>query len=370
MPAPPPPASVRRSSRPCPVSVHDTARSTSRPMAAWRAKELEKFLINFVVEQTGYPPEVVELDADLEADLGIDSIKKAQLFGELRRILRRAARRRMTLDDFPTLRHVLNFLQSAGQMPRQPHRRRRLAAPAVPGQRPDRAAAAAPPRPQPQPRRQPRPTPAELEKFLINFVVEQTGYPPEVVELDADLEADLGIDSIKKAQLFGELRRILRRAADGRHVARRFPDAASRAEFPGQARRSRPRLRLPRARRRARHPMRQPGRRNHSELPVALAAAATPVARESRPPARSWRVPDQLRGRADRLSAGGGRARRRPGSRSGDRQHQEGPTVRRVAEYFEVRRRADLSLDNFTTCVTCSTSLFRRPSSDVYWCSC
>ncbi len=48
------------------------------------------------------------------------------------------------------------------------------------------------------------PDAAELEKFLINFVVEQTGYPPEVVELDADLEADLGIDSIKKAQLFGE----------------------------------------------------------------------------------------------------------------------------------------------------------------------
>ncbi|MDH3719371.1 MAG: acyltransferase domain-containing protein, partial [Planctomycetota bacterium] len=48
-------------------------------------------------------------------------------------------------------------------------------------------------------------SPAELESFLIDFVVEQTGYPPEVVELDADLEADLGIDSIKKAQLFGEL---------------------------------------------------------------------------------------------------------------------------------------------------------------------
>ncbi len=39
----------------------------------------------------------------------------------------------------------------------------------------------------------------------INFVIEQTGYPPEIVRLDADLEADLGIDSIKKAQLFGEL---------------------------------------------------------------------------------------------------------------------------------------------------------------------
>ena len=45
----------------------------------------------------------------------------------------------------------------------------------------------------------------DLSTFLINFVVEQTGYPADIVELDADLEADLGIDSIKKAQLFGEI---------------------------------------------------------------------------------------------------------------------------------------------------------------------
>ncbi len=45
-----------------------------------------------------------------------------------------------------------------------------------------------------------------IETFLIDFVVEQTGYPAEIIELDWDIEADLGIDSIKKAQLFGELR--------------------------------------------------------------------------------------------------------------------------------------------------------------------
>ena len=35
------------------------------------------------------------------------------------------------------------------------------------------------------------PPPEQLESFLISFVVEQTGYPAEIVELDADLEADL-----------------------------------------------------------------------------------------------------------------------------------------------------------------------------------
>ncbi len=77
------------------------------------SSQLETFLINFVVEQTGYPPEVIELDADLEADLGIDSIKKAQLFGELQEYFDITPTDDLTLDDFPTLRHVMNFLAAA-----------------------------------------------------------------------------------------------------------------------------------------------------------------------------------------------------------------------------------------------------------------
>jgi acyl transferase domain-containing protein len=74
---------------------------------------IETFLVDFVVEQTGYPPEIVELDADLEADLGIDSIKKAQLFGEIGEYFAIPPRADLALDDFPTLRHVLGFLVAA-----------------------------------------------------------------------------------------------------------------------------------------------------------------------------------------------------------------------------------------------------------------
>lgn len=78
--------------------------------------ELSVFLIHFVCEQTGYPPEVVDLEADLEADLGIDSIKKAQLFGELREKynIRMEFTQDFSLNDFTTLRHVLEFLKQAG----------------------------------------------------------------------------------------------------------------------------------------------------------------------------------------------------------------------------------------------------------------
>ncbi len=63
--------------------------------------------MQFVVDQTGYPPEIVKLDADLEADLGIDSIKKAQLFGELGEFFDVSDPENLRLDEFPTLRHVL-----------------------------------------------------------------------------------------------------------------------------------------------------------------------------------------------------------------------------------------------------------------------
>ncbi|MDR1963361.1 MAG: phosphopantetheine-binding protein, partial [Planctomycetaceae bacterium] len=146
---------------------------------------LQSFLVNFVVEQTGYPEEIVELDADLEGDLGIDSIKKAQLFGELGEHFEVNISPDLSLDDFPTLRHVMNFLiENAHPVNTAIHA---VAAPSVfksDSKQLDQVL---------------------LQSFLVNFVVEQTGYPEEIVELDVDLEGDLGIDSIKKAQLFGEL---------------------------------------------------------------------------------------------------------------------------------------------------------------------
>ena len=182
------------------------------------AADLQQFLIDFVVEQTGYPPEIVELDADLEADLGIDSIKKAQLFGEIGHRFQLAADPNLSLDDFPTLRKVLDYLtQQLGQSGAEaPSADRSDEVPAFgPEKSVDDAAHGRPPELAGAARASGREfDAAQLQAFLIGFVVEHTGYPPEIVELDADLEADLGIDSIKKAQLFGEIGNHFQLAAD------------------------------------------------------------------------------------------------------------------------------------------------------------
>ena len=45
----------------------------------------------------------------------------------------------------------------------------------------------------------------ELMERLTGVVSERTGYPPEMLNIDADLEADLGIDSIKRVEIFSAL---------------------------------------------------------------------------------------------------------------------------------------------------------------------
>ncbi|MCB9152616.1 MAG: polyketide synthase dehydratase domain-containing protein [Caldilineae bacterium] len=45
--------------------------------------------------------------------------------------------------------------------------------------------------------------PLDLKDILLNLVSDKTGYPVDVLSLDANLEADLGIDSIKRVEILG-----------------------------------------------------------------------------------------------------------------------------------------------------------------------
>src|SRR3546814_18488404 len=53
----------------------------------------------------------------------------------------------------------------------------------------------------------------DLQALLIGIVAERTGYPHEMLGLDADLEADLGIDSIKRVEILGSFQKALPAAA-------------------------------------------------------------------------------------------------------------------------------------------------------------
>ena len=71
---------------------------------------VEEQVLAIVAAQTGYPSDLLDLDLDLEADLGIDTVKQAETFAAIRAAYDIERDDRLALRDYPTLRHVIAFV--------------------------------------------------------------------------------------------------------------------------------------------------------------------------------------------------------------------------------------------------------------------
>jgi len=91
------------------------------PVAAVHLSEpaLQDLVLELISERTGYPPEILQLDQNLESDLGIDSIKRAEIFGGLleRTGFSRSDQERedyfLAISKLRTLREVMAWLREA-----------------------------------------------------------------------------------------------------------------------------------------------------------------------------------------------------------------------------------------------------------------
>jgi acyl transferase domain-containing protein len=114
-------ATTRRQGSAAPAIPHaDTPTAAAASVAAVTAvtavtgqeESVRAALLEQVIALTGYPPDLVGFDLDMEADLGIDSVKQAQIFGRVRERFDLATEDRLSLRDFPTLGHVLRFVMA------------------------------------------------------------------------------------------------------------------------------------------------------------------------------------------------------------------------------------------------------------------
>jgi NAD(P)-dependent dehydrogenase (short-subunit alcohol dehydrogenase family)/acyl carrier protein len=139
-----------------------------------------------VSELTGYPVEMLGLDMDIESDLGIDSIKRVEILSALdERLPGLPPVAPEDMGRMKTLAQIVRFLERTAP-----------SGPAAEAPRPP-APPVAPEGPAPQ-----RP---ELGPALLAVVSELTGYPPEMLGLEMDIERDLGIDSIKRVEILSAL---------------------------------------------------------------------------------------------------------------------------------------------------------------------
>ena len=168
------------------------------PTTAVADDAVKERILALVVEKTGYPKDMLDLDLDLEADLGVDTVKQAELFAAIREIYNIPRDQNLKLRDFPTLKHVMQFVYD---------RRPDLAAPAPPA-----TVAAKQPEPIAPTVEQTAATPAAaddaVKERILALVVEKTGYPKDMLDLDLDLEADLGIETVKQAEMLAAIREI------------------------------------------------------------------------------------------------------------------------------------------------------------------
>ena len=107
-PAPPSPvASSPVSISPVPEAVAPSPTPVVLPDSS--DDPIKKKALQIVAEKTGYPEDMLDLDLDLEADLGVDTVKQAEMFAAVRAAYNIPRDENMKLRDFPTLAHVIKF---------------------------------------------------------------------------------------------------------------------------------------------------------------------------------------------------------------------------------------------------------------------
>jgi NAD(P)-dependent dehydrogenase (short-subunit alcohol dehydrogenase family) len=180
-------------------------------VAAVSADPVRERILALVVEKTGYPQDMLDLELDLEADLGIDTVKQAELFAAIRGLWNIPRDESLKLRDFPTLKHVIGFVYSkrpdlAVAAPAKPEVSVAAPAAAAPAMAAVAAIADDP-----------------VQEAILALVVEKTGYPKDMLDLDLDLEADLGVDTVKQAELFAAIRGLYKIPRDEALKLRDFP---------------------------------------------------------------------------------------------------------------------------------------------------
>ncbi|HEY2784024.1 MAG TPA: SDR family NAD(P)-dependent oxidoreductase [Fimbriiglobus sp.] len=152
------------------------------------AASIGRLLLDVVAEKTGYPADMLDLAMTLDADLGIDSIKRVEILSALQEKIPDAPPVKPEhLGTLRTLGDVVAYLSGTGEfgedglpvtiamesLPRLVETLNR-----------DNPSAAA---------------------VLLDVVAEKTGYPADMLDLAMSLDADLGIDSIKRVEILSAL---------------------------------------------------------------------------------------------------------------------------------------------------------------------
>ena len=195
----PTPAPVVEATAPTTEPVVEAPKTTAVEATPVSDEAMTQQVIDVVVKHTGYPADFIELDQDLEGELGIDTVKQAEIMVDIRELFSLPVDEDFLLSEHPTLSHMIGYIvrMKGGEAP--------VSTPSMPSVE---EAPAPAPAPQVEAQSAPMVSDAGIESSLIEVVVKHTGYPADFIEMDQDLEGELGIDTVKQAEIMVDVREI------------------------------------------------------------------------------------------------------------------------------------------------------------------
>ncbi len=156
-------------------------------------KIIETAMLEVVSRLTGYPVEMLGLDMDIEAELGIDSIKRVEILSALEEKMPDLHTvSPEIMGSLKTLGQIVEFMVGSDEGPTNQNQADN--------------SIQDPPNSVEEKIHDPSNNPQnKIVKTTLEIVSRLTGYPVEMLGLDMDIEAELGIDSIKRVEILSAL---------------------------------------------------------------------------------------------------------------------------------------------------------------------
>lgn len=135
-------------------------------------------LLEVVAEKTGYPVDMLSLEMNLDSDLGIDSIKRVEILSAIQEQIPDLPS--VSPDDMATLQtlqSIVDIFNVSDTNQQTSQSTQAQSASAI----------------------------SNLSDVLLEVVADKTGYPTEMLNLEMNLDSDLGIDSIKRVEILSAL---------------------------------------------------------------------------------------------------------------------------------------------------------------------
>ncbi|MCL6751862.1 hypothetical protein KBT16_13135, partial [Nostoc sp. CCCryo 231-06] len=176
-----------------PAKVESSSPET-KSVASLETVDRAELFMQVISSKTGYPVTMLNWEINPRADLGIDAVKWMDIISAIQESLPDVPKvNPKELAEQPTLRQVAEYIQIRVPQPSQsPQVAVSTSASSI-----ETIA--------------PQPVSTEdtfLTQSLLDVISDKTGYPAEMLETEMDLEADLGVDSIKRVEIIGAMQTL------------------------------------------------------------------------------------------------------------------------------------------------------------------